>query len=270
MASSVEDQSERDPAPAVTRSIKILGLLADAHGRPLALSDIARAIGAAKSSTSNLCVVLEEHGLIQRRDSGFVLGRRTVELGGAYIASFDQVREFYRLSLESPVLSHELLQIAVLDGTEVLYLARHEGRAPLRLSASIGDRFPAASTAVGNALLSLLSDEEVSSRFDSPAAFPQRTERSTANLSQLLAKLAVVRTRGYAIDDGEVHPGVYGISMIIPPRASGEPPLAIGVSLVESSGADETRAAAIEELGQITAQLANPLMTGAPSSNVLN
>src|SRR3954464_12814557 len=96
-----DEQAERDPAPAVTRSIKILGLLADAHGRALALSDIARAIGAAKSSTSNLCAVLEENGLIQRRDGGFVLGRRTVELGGAYISSFDQVREFYRLAADS-------------------------------------------------------------------------------------------------------------------------------------------------------------------------
>jgi DNA-binding IclR family transcriptional regulator len=257
-----EEQLERDPAPAVTRSIRILGLLADAHGRPLALSDIARAIGAAKSSTSNLCVVLEEHGLIQRRESGFVLGRRTVELGGAYIASFDQVREFYRLCLEAPLLSHELVQIAVLDGTEVLYLARHEGRAPLRLSASIGDRFPAATTAVGNALLALLPPEEVDKRFAGPDAFPQRTERSTANLEQLQNKLALVRERGYAIDDGEVHPGVYGIAMVIPARASGEPPLAIGASLVESAGTKGLREGVIRELGEIIAQLSNPLMVG--------
>lgn len=257
-----DEPPERDPAPAVTRSIKILGLLADAHGRALALSDIARSIGAAKSSTSNLCVVLEDHGLIQRRDSGFILGRRTVELGGAYIASFDQVREFYRLCLEAPLLSHELVQIAVLDGTDVLYLARHEGRAPLRLSASIGDRFPAASTAVGNALLSLLPLEEIAARFSTPSAFVQRTDRSTANLSQLQAKLELVRERGYAIDDGEVHPGVYGIAMIIPPRGSGEPPLAIGASLVESSGADEVREGVIAELRHVISQLANPLMTG--------
>lgn len=270
MAVNDDDQSERDPAPAVTRSIKILGLLADAHGRPLALSDIARSIGAAKSSTSNLCVVLEEHGLIQRRDSGFVLGRRTVELGGAYIASFDQVREFYRLCLEAPLLAHELVQIALLDGTEVLYIARHEGRAPLRLSASIGDRFPAASTAVGNALLSLLTPEEVAERFSSPEAFPQRTERSTANLDQLQSKLERVRERGYAIDDGEVHPGVYGIAMIIPSSDSGEPALAIGASLVESSGGDTIRQGVITELREITVQLANPLMTGHLPSSGLN
>ncbi len=268
MAATDDDQSERDPAPAVTRSIKILGLLADAHGRPLALSDIARSIGAAKSSTSNLCVVLEVHGLIQRRESGFILGRRTVELGGAYIASFDQVREFYRLCLEAPLLSHELVQIAVLDATDVLYLARHEGRAPLRLSASIGDRFPAASTAVGNALLARLSDDEVAARFTSPSAFPQRTDRSTASLAQLQAKLARVRECGYAIDDGEVHPGVYGIAMIIQPRTTGEPLLAIGASLVESSGGDTIRSGVIAELREITTQLASPSMTGLSSSTL--
>jgi DNA-binding IclR family transcriptional regulator len=256
--------SERDPAPAVTRSIRILGLLADAHGHPMALSEIARAIGAAKSSTSNLCVVLEENGLIQRRDGGFVLGRRTVELGGAYIASFDQVREFYRLAAESPLLSHELMQIAVLDGTEVLYLARHEGRAPLRLTASIGDRFPAAPTAVGNALLSLLPPEEVAARFASPAAFPKRTERSTADLPALQRKLDLVRERGYALDEGEVHPGVVGLARVIPPRASGESALALGVSLVEPSAAH--RDAILVELAAVVAQLSNPLLIGTDNS----
>lgn len=255
---SLEAPSERDPAPAVTRSIRILGLLADAHGVPIALSDIARAIGAAKSSTSNLCAVLEENSLIQRRDGGYILGRRTVELGGAYIASFDQVREFYRLAAESPLLSHELMQIAVLDGIEVLYLARHEGRAPLRLTASIGDRFPAAPTAVGNALLSLLSPDEVAARFDRPDAFPQRTERSTSSLAQLQRKLELVRERGYAIDEGEVHPGVVGVARVIPPRASGEAPLAMGVSLVEPSASH--RDAVIAELGVAVAQLSNPLL----------
>lgn len=253
-------QAERDPAPAVTRSIRILGLLADAHGRPMALSELARAIDAAKSSTSNLCVVLEDHGLIQRRDGGYTLGRRTVELGGAYIASFNQVREFYRLCVESPLLSHELVQIAVLDKVEVLYLARHEGRAPLRLSASIGDRFPAALTAVGNALLSQLPPEEVAERFLAEGSFPQRTENSTKNLAELQEKLARARELGYAVDDGGVHPGVYGIAMLIPPRAAGEAPLAIGVSLVEHTADEEFRAEIIAELRSINDQLSNPLM----------
>src|SRR5699024_12564233 len=56
----------RDPAPAVTRSLRILGLLADSSGPALTLSDIARALGLAKSSTANLCLALEQGEMIQR------------------------------------------------------------------------------------------------------------------------------------------------------------------------------------------------------------
>lgn len=249
----------RDPAPAVTRSIRILGILADARGAPMGLSDIARAIGAAKSSTSNLCAVLEEGGLIQRRGAGFMLGRRTVELGGAYLATFDQVREFYRICLESEPLSHELVQIAVLDGTDVLYLARHEGRAPLRLSAAIGDRYPAAATAVGNALLAQLPPEEVVERFGGLDVFPRLTDDSTRDVDELLAKLEAARGRGWAVDDGGVHPSVYGIAMLIPPRSGGEQPIAIGCSLMKQTMTDGRLEVVIEELRGAVRGLSNPL-----------
>lgn len=252
--------SDRDPAPAVTRSLRILTLLAGADGVPMPLSDIARAIGAAKSSTSNLCAVLEDGRLIQRSGAGYTLGRRTVELGGAYVRQFDQVREFYRYCAASRYLSHELVQIAMLDGTEVLYLARHEGRAPLRLSANIGDRFPAAPTAVGNALLAHLGREEVARRFADAGAFPRRTEKSTASLAELHAKLERVRERGYAVDDGEVHPGVYGIALRIPPRASGSQPLAIGASLLATPVGPELEAGVVAELRGAVELLANPLI----------
>ena len=226
------DPTERDPAPAVTRALAILDILAGSAGRPMSLSELARGLRAAKSSTLNVMSVLEAGRLVQRRDGGYALGRRTVELGGAYLATFDQVREFYRLCAESSVLSHELVQIAILDGTDVLYLARHEGRAPLRLSAGIGDRFPAALTAVGNALLALLTQEEVARRFAHTDAFPRRTEKSTATIDDLQAKLSLARDRGYAVDEGEVHPSVVGIAAAVPARQSSETSFAIGVSLV--------------------------------------
>ena len=127
---SVDSSVERTPAPAVSRALHILTLLEQAQGEPMPLGDIAQGIGAAKSSTFNLCQVLEDGRMISRTATGYVLGRRTVELGGAYIARFNQIREFYDYCTASPLLSHEVLQIAMLDGTEVLYLARHEGHAP--------------------------------------------------------------------------------------------------------------------------------------------
>jgi IclR family transcriptional regulator, blcABC operon repressor len=259
------EAADTSPAPAVSRAVRILSLLADSRGAPRALTDIARSLGAAKSSTSNVCAVLEEAGLVERRDAGYVLGRRTVELGGAYLASFDQVREFYRLTSESPVLVRELVQIAVLDGTDVLYLARHEGRAPLRLTAGIGDRLPAALTAVGNALLAELPAAEVDARYGAAPDFPRLTARSTRTLASLHAKLEASRARGYALDEGEVFPHVVGLAVTVPARPSGEQTLAIGVSVIEvgpaGSPAAAHRATILAALRELADGLSNPMTT---------
>ena len=258
-----EVSGENSLAPAVSRAVRILTLLAAARGVPQPLMEVARALGAAKSSTSNLCAVLEESRLIQRRDTGYVLGRRTVELGGAYLATFDEVREFYRLCSESPVLSRELVQIAVLDGTDVLYLARHEGHAPLRLSAGIGDRFPASLTAVGNALLATLDPDDVAARYSNPELLPRLTERSTRTLAALQGKLEATRQRGYSVDEGEVFPNVIGLAMTIPARRADAQTLVMGVSMFDldpaTAASDGRREAVLAELRHAVHQMSNPM-----------
>lgn len=254
---------ERSPAPAVTRALAILRLLADARGEPLGLADIARGIGAAKSSTSNLCTALEEDEMISRAPGGYVLGRRNVELGGAFIAQFNQMREFYSYCESAPLLSHEVVQIAMLHGTEAVYLARHEGRAPMRLTASIGSRFPAAPTAVGNALLTTLTDAEIMQRFRGAQHFPQLTERSVRTVPALLSKIRAARDRGYAIDDNETHPGIYGCAVVLPPWTSGDQPLAMGTSLMAAAATPDFVGSIVAELREGVRRLSNPLYRAA-------
>lgn len=267
MSSATATNGASSPAPAVTRAVKILMTLAQARNQEMSLADLARAVEAPKSSAFNVCLVLEEAQLISRREYGYVLGRRTVELGGAYLAGFDQVREFYRACSSSPVLRHELLQLAVLDGTDVVYLARHEGTAPLRLSAGVGDRFPASVTAVGNALLMALSPQEVTARYAGVRELPTRTPNSTRSVADLQAKLAAARERGYAVDKSEVFPNVVGIAMPIPARNPGENALSIGVSIIgdrEDFEVPEERSRAIvRALREAVDQLSNPMSRDA-------
>lgn len=259
----IKADSERTPAPAVTRALQILTLLEQADGEPMLLGQIASGIGAAKSSTFNVCQVLEDGGMIARTATGYLLGRRTVELGGAFVSRFNQIREFYNYCASSALLGHEVVQIALLDGTDVLYLARHEGRAPMRLSASIGSRFPAAPTAVGNALLTTLTDHEIAERFAAPQHFPRRTVHSVQNLDGLLTKVRRARDRGYAIDDNEVHPGIYGVATVLPPWASGDPALAMGASLMAAQASEEFVRSIVGELRRAAEHLSNPLVRRA-------
>ena len=245
------------PAPAVTRAIGLLEFLADNAAAPVTLTELAEGIGAARSSTRNICSALELGGLVQRRDGGYQLGRRLVEFGGAYLSSFDQLGEFYRACAESPLLARELVQVAILDGTDVLYVARHEGRAPLHLSARIGDRFPAALTAVGRALLAPLSDRDVRLRFAGAGAFEARTERSVRNSEELIAHLGAARDRGYAVDFGGMHPAVTGVAAAVPEAAS-TPRFAVGVSLIATRPDEVDLARYGQAIRLVAAQIAVP------------
>ena len=251
--------SSNSGAPAVTRAASILTLLAET-GSAMSLTDIARALGLAKSSTFNLCNALEEVGLLARHDSSYFLGRRLVELGGAYLRTFDIVREFYRQCSDSDVLRHELLQLAVLDGTDVLYVARHVGRAPLRLSATIGDRFPASITAVGNILLAQLDPTVVADRYRGTSRLPQWTPTSVATVAGLLAKLDRARELGYAVDEGETNAAVVGLAVMVSPRTSAEDRFALGASLFISDDLEERRERVLPELRRVAETLSNPML----------
>jgi IclR family transcriptional regulator, blcABC operon repressor len=115
-------------APAVTRAAAILDVLAENPSVPAGPSELARRLGLPKSSIANICNALADTGLVRRIGTGFALGRRLAELGGAYLAAVDLVQEFYDASRELPAASDETVQLAVLDGLEMTYLARHDGR----------------------------------------------------------------------------------------------------------------------------------------------
>jgi DNA-binding IclR family transcriptional regulator len=246
-------------APAVRRAIRVLQTLGASGGVPQTLTDLSRALGIAKSSALAICTALEEGGMVRRTDLGYTLGRETLELGGSYLRTFEPVREFYRVCTTSPVLNRELCQVAVLDGTDVIYLGTHAGRAPFRLSATVGARYPASITAVGNALLAELPAAEVAERFREPATRPAYTASSVTALDALQAKLERVRERGYAVDEGEVYPGVVGIAMTVPPVVSGEQPFAVGASLLETGTSDDHFGAVVAALREAVAELGNPM-----------
>lgn len=251
-------EGPRAPAPAVTRAIGILALLAESEGPALSLSDLARGLGIAKSSCANLCQALEDGDMIRRVPGGFSLGRRTAEIGGAYALQFNQVREFFPVISASPVLHRELVQIAMLDGAHALYLARHEGRVPYRFGTPLGSRLPAVFTASGQALLASLPDEELDAILATAVPARSAVDGTEITDAAIRAELARVRERGYAIDPGRGTLGLTGIAVALPAWAPGDPPLGLGVA-VPTEQLDDARVAAVTTaLAEAAARLTNP------------
>lgn len=265
MTEDIEDRTGRDPAPAVTRSIRLLELLAEA-AKPMNLTELASALGLAKSSTANLCLALEGARMIERGARGYRLGLRTAELGGAFAAQFNQVREFYSVCDASPVLVDELVQIAVLDGSDALYIARYEGGRSLRIGTPLGSRLPAALSATGRAMLSTLSDAEVEALVGANAEFPAATDKSTRDLAGLLEQLADARMRGWSLDAEESFAGIVGVAVPLEGWAPGDPQLALGVGIPAADATAERVASVAEALQAAARELTNPFSAAARRS----
>ena len=247
-------------APAVSRAARILDVLAESNGEPVGPSELARRLGLPKSSIANICGALADAGLVRRIATGFALGRRLAELGGAYLASVDQVQEFYEASRSLPAGSEETVQFAVLDGLEVTYLARHDGRQPVQLSSGIGRRLPAFSTATGKAALASLADDDLARRLDGVTTLPRVTRKAHATVDELMADIVEIRRRGYAIDDEQTMEGVVCYGVMVPSRQpGGEGPCAASITLLKVRATAERVPALIADLQRLAAELSDPI-----------
>ena len=157
-----------------------------------------------------------------------------------------------------------LSQVSVdtADGAQVLYLAVYEGRQRFPMSASVGDRYPASVTAVGTALLSELTPTQIAELYWDTSNLVGFTKKSTSTLAELQEKLERTRERGYAVDEGEVHPTVLGLAIPIP-GGSGEPSFAIGVSIVQPTGSADERDTILDALRRAADSLTRPRLLTA-------
>jgi IclR family acetate operon transcriptional repressor len=142
---------------------------------------------------------------------------------------------------------NETVNLGMLDGKEVVYIDMAESHHSLRMQARLGSRDPVYSTALGKAILAFTPQERWYGHL--PERLTSRTQHTLTSRRQLLAELAAVRQRGYALDNGENEEGTICIGAPIFEH-TGQVPYAISLS-APASRMDEaqlpTIAAAIVE-----------------------
>jgi len=237
----------------------IVDLLADAGQAGLSVADIAARTGIAKSTTALLCGVLEDEGMARRYDGRYRLGRRFLSLAAEYLETVDHLGDFYEEVRRQPIVSREAARLALLDGTEVIYLARYEATGqPRRTTGAIGERFPASITATGKAILATLPPEAVEDRYRGKV-FPRFTERSIQSLPDLMRDLAETRERGYAVDDEETNLGQACFAVAIRNAPGDISSLAVSTTLAKARALEVSVDAVVAELGELAGVFRNPL-----------
>lgn len=215
------------PAPAAFRAILIMERVARAE-HPLTVTELATSTGLAKSSVANLLTTLEAAGIMRRTDKRWSLTFKALEIGQSVLSSTDLVKEFRDEVSRRPTLSRETTLLAVLDGLDVLYIARNDGAQPVRLASDIGKRLPAVVTGLGKAMLSTLPDDELRERLGSITTLPRPTRRAHRTIDALMDDLKRTRERGWAHDDEQ---NTIGVSCFAVPVPGADQPTAISTTL---------------------------------------
>jgi DNA-binding IclR family transcriptional regulator len=190
---------------AVLRAFQVLDALMVA-GHPMSVSELSTLLRIPRNTTYDLVGTLAEVGVVAPQDNGQIwLGFYAFELGAAYGNSVDLIRQARDIAAALSQQTNETCQLAVLDGREVVYLAKEESRQAVRLVSEVGAHLPAHATAVGKVQLAYLPEQDLSALYEG-VTLEQLTPKTVTDLGELQGQLKEIRERGYALDNQEGTP----------------------------------------------------------------
>ena len=178
----------------------------------LTLSDIARSAGIPAATARRCLLTLEELGYVTRSGRSFLLRPKVLQLGAAYLESMN-IEHVTRTHLEELARkTSDSAALCVLDGTEIVYVARASVRTLVRLEAHVGSRFPAHATSTGRVMLAGVSPDRLRLYFET-ASFQALTERTVTNPARLQQLIDSARRSGYAVIVDELAYGVIALAV---------------------------------------------------------
>ena len=243
-------------APAAGHALDVLALIAR-RGEPVPAAAIARDLGLPRSSVYHLLTVLVERGYVRHlpEERRYGLGLTAYELGSAYQrqAPLDRMARGLMDRLVDGC-GHNA-HLAVLHGTDVLYVVEQRASGRPLLVSDVGVRLPAPLTATGLAMLAAMPAAQVRALFPDRDALVQRDGRGPTSTTQLRSWLQAVRQRGYAVEDGLVTPGLGSVAVAVL-DANDYPVASVAVTYPQDGVDDSARGRLVHAVRQTAEALA--------------
>ncbi len=189
---------------------------------------MARETGLTRAAARRFLLTLEDLGYVRFADRRFSLTPRVLELGYSFLSSLNlpEIAQPHLRELVERV--HESSSVCVLDGTEIVYVAREPTRRIMTVAIAVGTRFPAYATSMGRVLLAGLGESALDAFFERSELKPFTTGTVTDE-AMLRHEIERVRREGWALVDQELEDGLRSVAAPIR-NARGEVVAAINLS----------------------------------------
>ena len=189
----------------------------DADRPEQTLSEVAASAGVTRAAARRFLLTLEDLGYVRSEGRFFSLTARVLELGYAYLSSLSlpDVAEPHLEALVAEV--NESSSVSVMDGNDVVYVARVPTSRIMTVVISVGTRFPAYATSMGRVLLAGMPEAELEV-YLANVLLESLTPRTVSSIAALRGELTRVRAQGYALVNQELEDGLRAIAAPIRDR----------------------------------------------------
>lgn len=198
---------------AVERALRILEAMGEL-GRPQNLTELSEHLNMNPSTLYRLLLTLCKSGFVVHDRGQYRLSFNAYRIGQAALEAIDFRSEGRPLMMELVSRCGETANLVMLHGRDAIFVEQVESHRILRSIVPVGSRIPAHTSGGGKALLAELP-EQAAIRLFQGHPFYSYTDRSIRSIDELIAELAEVRRRGYAVDDEEYEPGVRCVGAVI-------------------------------------------------------
>jgi IclR family pca regulon transcriptional regulator len=184
----------------------------------LTLSEAAAAADLSRATARRILRTLAELGYLDQQGRQFSLAPGILRLGFSYLAAQSWIERARPLMKDLSERLHESCSAAILQGTEVVYVARVPAGRIMSVAISIGTQLPAFHTAIGRIQLGFLNDVELWRRLRSLRLEPY-TPSSIIDVQALFERIRADHDQGFSIVDEELERGLRSIAVPILDRS---------------------------------------------------
>ncbi|MDQ0857853.1 IclR family transcriptional regulator [Bacillus sp. V2I10] len=212
--------------PAIEKANSVLNLIAREPSQ-LRLIDISKSLEINKSTMYSLLNTLETLGwVVKEKGDTYSLGPSLGALSAAYFRQFNILQSFYLEAAKSVNKLHENIQLGILDGGNVVYLAKEDRNSPVRLVTDPGMHFPAHASAIGKIQLSQYNYEQLEKLY-LEKQLEKKTPYTITDIDELWTQLEKAKIQGYIYESQE---GALGFFCVAAPIYNHEGKIIAGVS----------------------------------------
>ena len=212
MASTAFEDSA-DYVQSLARGLQVLRAF-DRELPSASLSEVAERTDLSRAVVRRSLLTLQHLGYVGSRGRSFFLTPRVLELGYSYLTSLDLTGLAQQSMDQLAQRVSESCSLAVLDGTDIVYVLRVPVRRVMSLTLGVGTRLPAYGTSMGRVLLAQLPPAALE-HYLATARLVARTGHTSVSPARLRKILAETRAQGYAMIDQELEVGLRSIAVPI-------------------------------------------------------